>query len=99
VRVRFPASELARLDALAARLQLTRSGVLRLAVDKLGERVYDTDSAARNDAPAGTVERAATSSDPTPVPAASSRPRVVDRPHSGKSALDDIDALLAELDD
>lgn len=42
VPVRVPESELRALDQLADALRLTRSGVIRLALDKLRASVYDT---------------------------------------------------------
>lgn len=79
VPVRFPESELVRLDRLVTILGINRSGVIRLALDRLSEAAYHTGSAgshATTNAPAGEVE----SRPPPPVtpsPAPSSPVRVV----------------------
>jgi hypothetical protein len=101
VPVRFPESELRRLDVLVTTLGLSRSGVIRLALDRLGEGAYHTGSAgshATTNAPAGEVE----SRPPPPVtPSPAPSSPVAVRPHLQKSALDDMDEiekLLAELE-
>ena len=88
--VRFPESELAKLDHVVAVLGASRSHVIRTALDLWYERAYHTGSqAARNDpgTPAGAVE----SGPPPPVTPAPA-------PSFQREEEDEIEKLLRELE-
>lgn len=96
VPVRFPESELVRLDRLVTVLGINRSGVIRLALDKLSEGAYHTGSAgshATTNAPAGEVERR-----PPPPLTPSPAPSSFAVRQVAVQEEDEIEKLLRELE-